>query len=167
MKNKFFGEPKFAIFVLILALLAGFSPANAIVLSKNYDDNEHRIFELINVQRRKIRLNDLIWDERLARMARAYSKKMAKENFFDHADFEGRTVIDRAEDSSIKNWRKIGENLFYLEGNRDFDALAVGSWMKSPSHRQNILDENWTATGIGVAESSDGKIYITQVFVED
>jgi len=167
MKNKFFGKPKIVVFALITAFIVNVLAANEAALSKNYDDDEHQIFELVNAQRQKSRLNDLIWDDKLARMARSYSKKMAKENFFAHADFDGKTVVERAEDSNVKNWRKIGENLFYFEGNHNFDALAVKSWMKSPTHRQNILDENWTATGIGIAESRDGRIYITQVFIED
>ncbi len=167
MKNKFFGKPKIVVFALITAFIVNVLAANEAALSKNYDDDEHQIFELVNAQRQKSRLNDLIWDDKLARMARSYSKKMAKENFFAHADFDGKTVVERAEDSNVKNWRKIGENLFYFEGNHNFDTLAVRSWMKSPTHRQNILDENWTATGIGIAESRDGRIYITQVFVED
>lgn len=167
MKNKFVGKPKFLIFALIVALIANFPVANEIALSKDYDDDEHQIFELVNAQRRRSRLNDLIWDDKLARMARSFSKKMAKENFFAHADFDGKTVVDHAEDSSVKDWRKIGENLFYFEGNYNFDELAVKSWMKSSSHRQNILDENWTVTSIGIAESRAGRIYITQVFIED
>ncbi len=167
MKNKFVGKPKAVIFVLFVVLIVNFSIANKIALSKNADDDEHQIFDLVNAQRRKGGLNDLNWDDNLARMARAHSKKMAKENFFAHADLDGKTVVNRAKDSRIKNWHKIGENLFYYEGNYNFDALAVKSWMKSPTHRQNILDSDWTATGIGIAESRDGRIYITQVFVED
>jgi len=167
MKNKFVGKPKFVIFAFVVSLIANFSATSETALSKDYDDDEYQIFELINAQRQKSRLNDLIWDDKLARMARSFSKKMAKENFFAHADFDGKTVVERADDSNVKNWRKIGENLFYFEGNHNFDELAVRGWMKSPTHRQNILDENWTATGIGIAESRDGRIYITQVFVED
>lgn len=167
MKNKFIGKPKAVIFALIVVIAANFLVASETALSKNYDDDEYQIFELVNAQRRRSRLNDLIWDDNLARMARSFSKKMAKENFFAHADFDGKTVVNRAEDSRIKDWSKIGENLFYFEGNHNFDELAVKSWMKSPTHRQNIMDENWTATGIGIAESRDGRIYITQVFLED
>ncbi len=167
MKNKFVGKPKAFIFALIVALIASFWVANEIALSKSYDEEEYQIFKLVNAQRRKSQLNDLNWDDNLARMARTYSQKMAKENFFAHADFDGKTVVDRAKDSSIKDWLKIGENLFYYESNYNFDALAVKGWMKSPTHRQNILDENWTATGIGIAESRNGRIYITQVFLED
>ncbi len=167
MKNKFVGKPKAVIFALIVGLIANVLVANETALSKNYNNDEYQIFELVNAERHRNRLNELDWDDYLAQMARAYSKKMAKENFFAHSDFDGKTVVDRAKDSRIKNWRKIGENLFYYEDNYNFDALAVKGWMESPTHRQNILDRNWTATGIGVAESRDGRIYITQVFLEN
>jgi uncharacterized protein YkwD len=41
---------------------------------------------------------------------------------------------------------------------------AVEGWMSSPGHRQNILTPQWTREGIGLAISSDGKIYATQNF---
>jgi uncharacterized protein YkwD len=167
MKNKFIAKPKAVIFALFIALTANFFAVNQTVLSKSYADDEYQIFELVNVERHRSGLNDLDWDENLARVARRYSEKMLKENFFDHADFNGKTVVDRAKDSRIKDWRKIGENLFYCEGYRNFDAVAIKGWMKSATHRQNILDGDWTATGIGIAKSKDGRIYVTQVFIED
>jgi uncharacterized protein YkwD len=36
--------------------------------------------------------------------------------------------------------------------------------MASPGHRQNILDKNYSRTGIGVAIAPDGQVFITQVF---
>ena len=107
MKNNFIGKPNAVIFVIVVTLLASFFAINETALSKNYDDDEHRIFELVNTERHKKRLNDLTWDTNLARMARAYSQKMARENFFDHADLSGKTVVDRAKDARIKNWQKI------------------------------------------------------------
>ncbi len=167
MKNKFIAKLKAIVLTLFIALIASFFIVSQSALSKNYADDEHQIFELVNAQRHKSGLNILDWDENLARMARVYSEKMVNENFFEHADLDGKTVVDRAKDSHIKNWRKIGENLFYCEGYRDFDAVAVSGWMNSATHRRNILDGDWTATGIGIAESNDGRIYITQVFLED
>ncbi len=167
MKIIFVGKTKWVIFALLIAITANVLAVNEFALPNNYNEDEYRIFKLVNTERHKRRLNDLVWDDNLARMARDYSKKMAREIFFDHADFDGKTVVDRAEDSRIKNWSKIGENLFYYEANYDFDNLAVRGWMRSPTHRENILDETWTATGIGIAESRDGRIYITQVFLEN
>ncbi len=132
----------------------------------NLSDDENEIFDSINRERRKKGLGELAWDARLAQLARAYSKKMAKDSFFSHWDRDGKSVVERVTASNIKDWNKIGENLFYCEGYGDFDELAVRGWMNSPDHRRNILDRQFTTTGIGIAQSRDGKIYITQVFIK-
>ena len=130
-------------------------------------NDEQRIFSLINREREKNGLGELRWQNDLARLARAYSEKMARENFFSHFERDGASVADRARESRIKNWHKIGENLFYCLGVREYDRFAVQNWMKSETHRRNILDRRLTATGIGLARSREGKIYVTQVFIED
>lgn len=134
-------------------------------VSGNFSNDEYEIFNLVNNERRKKRLADLYWDDELARIARKYSQQMARQHFFSHYDSDGKSVIDRANSAKIKGWSKIGENLFYCEGVDDFDNLAVKGWMKSPGHRQNILDNAWTSTGIGIALSNDGKIFVTQIFL--
>lgn len=134
--------------------------------SKNFETDEHEIFRLINAERRKHRLGELGWDDNLAKLARRYSEKMWRENFFSHFDFEGANVAKRAQKAKIKNWSKIGENLFWVEPMSRFDVFAVEAWMESPTHRDNILDEEWTTTGIGVSEADNGDIYITQVFIK-
>ncbi len=133
----------------------------------NLSNDENEIYNLINDERQKKGLRDLYWDNNIAELARSYSKKMAKESFFSHYDGEGNTVVDRAKNSNIKNWNRIGENLFFCEGYNDFDLLAVRGWMNSPEHRQNILDRQFTTTGIGIAQAKSGQIYITQVFIKD
>jgi len=132
----------------------------------NIDDAEIKIFDLVNEERHRKGLNELEWNNNLAKLARDYSSKMASERFFDHLDPDGASVIERAQDARIKNWSKIGENLFYCEGANDFSFLAVKGWMKSPTHKENILDRDWTDSGIGIAESRSGQIYVTQVFIE-
>lgn len=132
---------------------------------KNFDDGERQVYALINAERRRKKLGDLSWDNNLAKVARDYSKKMARGNFFSHYDREGGSVASRIKSSNITGWRKVGENLFYCEGIDDFDSFAVKGWMKSSGHRENILDKSWTATGIGIAESG-GRIYVTQVFIQ-
>ncbi|MDQ3799772.1 MAG: CAP domain-containing protein [Acidobacteriota bacterium] len=132
----------------------------------NLDADEREVFDLVNQERSKKGLGELNWDANLSRLARAYSQKMARENFFSHYDKDGGSVDTRARDMRIKNWSKIGENLFYCEGYDSPNLLAVRGWMKSPSHRENILDPEYTDSGIGIAQSADGRIYITQVFIE-
>jgi len=135
-------------------------------LIKNFNTDEDKIFALVNDERKKNNLKALVWDNQLAGIARDYSKQMAEENFFDHFDPQGADVVVRAKKAKLKHWSKIGENLFSVERMKDFDAFAVKNWMESPTHRQNILDKDFNTAGIGIVESGDGEIFITQVFIQ-
>jgi uncharacterized protein YkwD len=123
---------------------------------------ELQIFELVNRQREHERLSRLTWNDEIADVARAYSERMAREGFFDHYDPEGRTAIDRAE--KVRGWRMIGENLFVCEPVPDLAPFALRGWMASETHRTNLLDKQWTSTGIGIAQASNGDLYITELF---
>ncbi|HQU91872.1 MAG TPA: CAP domain-containing protein [Pyrinomonadaceae bacterium] len=125
-------------------------------------NEESDIFELVNRERTRSRLGYLEWDDDLARVARNFSRQMALENFFGHSDRDGKTVIQRA---AKVGWSKIGENLFMCDGMNDFTSFSVRGWMRSPTHRQNILDREWTDTGIGIYRTRDNRVYVTQVFV--
>ena len=129
--------------------------------------SEGEVFDMVNRERSRARLRSLEWDSRLARLARDYSRQMAREGFFDHYDPAGRTVIDRAQKARLSNWSSIGENLFFCDPHDYFAETAIRGWMKSRTHRTNMLDRNWTATGVGIATARDGSIYITQVFTHD
>lgn len=133
-------------------------------IERNLSNDEYVIHDLINQERQKKGMTELFWDENLARMARNYSRQMARESFFSHYDPDGKTVVERAKQARIRNWNRIGENLFFCEGYNDFNSVAVRGWMKSPDHRRNILDRQFTSTGIGIATTRGGQIYITQVF---
>jgi uncharacterized protein YkwD len=125
------------------------------------------VFNLVNRERSKVRLGNLVWDDRLAKLARNYSRQMAREGFFDHFDGEGRTVTDRALAARIEDWSSIGENLFMCEEHPYFASTALRGWLKSRTHRTNMLDRTWTSTGVGIATARDGSIFITQVFTHD
>ncbi len=134
MKNNFFGKPKFVIFALLAVIFVNFSAFNQNAFAGKFEDDEFQIFQLVNTERYRNRWHNLEWDDKLAEMARDYSQKMARENFFEHADLNGETVVDRAKDWRVKNWSKIGENLFFSRGVKNFDVLSVRGWMKSPTH---------------------------------
>jgi uncharacterized protein YkwD len=171
-------KAKLCFFVLSVVVLTGalasdvsaqrriYTASTSARVAVNSNADEREIFDLINEERSKKGLGELNWDASLSRLARAYSQKMAQENFFSHYDRSGEAVDGRAKTMRIRNWSKIGENLFYCQGFGNPNELAVRGWMKSPTHRQNILDPAYTDSGIGIAESEDGKIYVTQVFIE-
>ena len=154
MKRKFFSS-----FILVTVISAFVASA----LAQTQDENE--VFNLVNRERSRAHLEGLIWDERLAKVARDYSRRMAREGFFDHYDPDGKTVLDRA--SRVRGWSRIGENLFVCDEQPSYTSVAIRGWLKSPTHRTNMLDRTWTATGIGIATARDGNIFITQVFTSE
>ena len=145
---------------LLVGVMAGilFTTVPSIAQS----DEEFEVYQLVNRERTRSRLGSLEWDERLARVARNFSRQMAKEGFFSHADRQGRTVIER---TASAEWSKIGENLFMCAGMDDFTAFSVRGWMRSASHRKNILDREWTDTGVGIYRTGDDRVFVTQVFI--
>ena len=143
-----------------------FNAPAPVVVSTYLVGNAQSVFRKINFQRESKGLKRLLWDEKLAMLALDYSKKMADQDFFSHFDPDGRTIVDRAEELEIDNWLKLGENLYKSEGYIEPVDIAVDGWMKSPSHRANIIDPDWTHTGVGYFTTKDRKTFITQVFMK-
>ena len=88
--------------------------SQAIYAQRNFyysdNQNESQILSLINRERSKFGLDQLGWNQSLADLARRYSEKMAREHFFEHIDSDGNDVVERARQSRIRGWSKIGEN---------------------------------------------------------
>lgn len=148
--------------LILLSIFASVCLLGLSSAAAGQSDEEYSIFELVNRERTRSRLNYLEWDEGLAKVARNFSRQMAHENFFRHADRNGRTVVDRARNA---RWSKIGENLFMCEAVDNFTSFSVRGWMRSSSHRKNILDREWTGTGVGVYRTRDDRVFVTQVFI--
>lgn len=119
----------------------------------------------MNAQRLAAGLKPLRWDEKLASVARMHSRNMATQNFFSHKGVNGEYVDDRAAQFGILNWLAIGENIAFMTGYADPASKAVEKWMESPSHKKNILNDQWRESAIGVAVGADGSFYFTQVFI--
>lgn len=133
--------------------------------STNTYELERIVFDLINEKRTAAGLSKLNWSEDVARIARLHSQNMANSKFFSHRGLDGLRVDDRAYSLGVKRWQSIGEN---IASNRGFGSptdVAVDAWMRSTGHRENILNNSWQETGIGVAVDNDGKYYFTQVFL--
>jgi uncharacterized protein YkwD len=125
---------------------------------------ELRAFELVNAERARKGLRPLVWDAELTRMARTYSEKMARQNFFSHKAPDGQGLRERSRASGIAGFKRLGENLAYNKGFADAALCAVVGWMRSEGHRDHILDGEFTRSGLGIARGADGRDYFTQVF---
>ena len=126
---------------------------------------ERQVFDLINKKRAAIGLVPLTWNDDLAAVARAHSQDMADQNFFSHRGSDGTMVDDRADKLGVRDWAAIGENIAFERGFDNAAEFAVERWMESPAHKQNLLDQRWKETGMGVAILPDGTYYFTQVFL--
>lgn len=124
---------------------------------------EEAVRNRINQQRRKQGLEPLQKHPALAKIAREYSRRMSRENFFSHTDAQGKSAADRVRAAGV-SYRIVGENLFKSINAPDPIEGAVTGWMKSTGHRANILTKNYTHTGVGIWK--DGNTYhFTQLFL--
>ena len=125
---------------------------------------ERAVLGAINEIRAQHGLAELTPDATLSRIARAHSKAMRADGFFDHRDSHGRGPADRLQAAGYR-YRKVAENLEFNHREEDPAAIAADHWMASPGHRRNILAASHQATGVGVALAEDGSVWITQLFV--
>ncbi|HAF12545.1 MAG TPA: hypothetical protein DCK99_02350 [Blastocatellia bacterium] len=126
---------------------------------------ERRAFEKTNQARVENGLAPLTWDPELCRMARTHSEEMATLGFFSHETLAGLDLKERAHSMGIPHFRVIGENIAYNKGYDDPGAFAVERWMISSRHRANILYVGFQASAIGSYISTDGTVYLTEVFI--
>ncbi len=126
---------------------------------------EMRVFKLINDERGQHGKSPLRWADQAANVARYHSINMAELEFFSHEDLAGRRSSNRADLLGLRDWRSIGENIAWLKGTGDPTIKVVAQWMRSPSHRSNILDSRFRETGVGLRIADNGTYYFTQVFL--
>lgn len=124
---------------------------------------ESQVQQQINQIRQQQGLTELRHNEKLAQVARRYSRRMAEQNFFAHVGPQGDTLTDRVEAAGIF-YRMVGENLFTSTNIAQPVPAAVDGWMNSPGHRENILRSEYRETGIGIWKTGN-TYYFTQLFM--
>jgi len=111
------------------------------------------------------RARPLVWDERLAAVARAHSEEMARNGYFAHTAADGASPAQRISSAGIR-WTRIAENIASSQS----IAQAESTFMDEPkferNHRWNILNPEYTRVGVGIAKGSDGMLYITEDFAQ-
>ena len=116
---------------------------------------------IINEQRRQTALPPLEEAPRLARAAQLHATQMAEVGRLDHV-LPGQSH-PRPEDrlaAAGYEWEAWAENV--ASGRDPSDVVA--RWMASGGHRTNILNPNFTETGVGFASDQSGRGYYVQMF---
>jgi len=103
---------------------------------------------LANVDRGRNGLAGLTEDALLAKAAQAKAEDMARNGYFAHVSPTGATFRDVLASVGYE-YTYAGENLAV-----DFTESAdvETAWMNSPTHRANILKDEYTHVGFGIAE---------------
>ncbi len=120
---------------------------------------EQSVFNQINNYRVSKGLAGLTRNSAIDNQARNHSQNMANGTVaFGHTGFS-----ERVRATGI-SFRTAGENVAYNGGYSDPAKKAVQGWLNSPGHLNNIRG-NYNLTGIGVAVTSTGRVYFTQIFI--
>ncbi len=123
---------------------------------------EQKVIELVNQQRAYNGLPALKANWEVSRVARYKSQDMIDKHYFAHQSPTFGSPFNMMENFGIR-FSAAGENIAY--GQRTPEEV-MKSWMNSPGHRSNILNATYNQIGVGVAKSSNGTFYWTQMFIK-
>jgi uncharacterized protein YkwD len=149
---------KIFLIILIISTQWTYIGNTPIVIAKE-NISSAEIFKLVNKEREKINISKLTLNNKLIQAAKNKAKSLIDQEYFDHNSPDGKQFSTWIKDTGYK-YSFIGENLAI---NFQNDKSIIDAWMKSESHKENILEENFTETGIAIL-NDNGKIIIVQIF---
>jgi len=124
-------------------------------------ESAKEMFSLVNKERSKLGIKELIWNEKIAKVAEGYATYMWENHYFGHISLDGKDVGDRLKEAKI-NYSAAGENLALAPT----VITAHNGLMSSQGHRENILNTEFKKVGVGVVDNGIyGKIFV-QVFTD-
>ena len=110
-----------------------------------------RIVSLLNLERAKVGVGPVTLEEKLNQAATAKAEHMFSDSYWAHVSPDGTQPWQFIQDTGY-GYQSAGENLA-----RDFadEQSLVAAWMASPTHRDNIINGNFSEVGLAVL---DGQI---------
>jgi len=136
---------------------------------------ERLVREGINERRADRGLTSLSSSASLQKQARLHSEDMAGHDELAH-NLPGSTTEERL---TVASCDAGGENVAqtwyqeqvdteegerYIDDEEELAESLVTQWMNSPPHRENLLRQEWSETGVGIELTDDDKVYATQLF---
>ena len=148
--------------IYFLAQVLLIIPSDNIIFNMRASIIPDAIFSFTNDNRLDNDLNYLKRNSLLDEAANLKAEDMASEEYFAHTSPEGLKAWDFINKVGYK-FNSAGENLAinFLDSQD-----TINAWMDSPTHRANILNNNFTEIGIGMAKGEyEGKetIFIVQL----
>jgi hypothetical protein len=142
-------------FIWLAALLIWVSAAS----EANPYQSDDQIIIAINAIRVSHGLHSLSDDPAASSAAKEHADELARRHTLSHWGLDGSRVAERYR-SAGGTGLSAGENL----GAGDSIHVIIDAWMNSPSHRDNLLNKDWNALGIGSSQLEGGRIVLVAVF---
>jgi len=147
-----------------LALLLAATPAFA----QKPEDVEKKILESVNAYRARKEAGKLELEGKLNATAQAHARAMAKADKYGDDDknghvWDGKNASERVKAAGYK-FSRLGENVGWNLRQKDPAEVIVKAWIDSELHEKNMVNKEFTQTGIGAAKGESGKWYFVQLF---
>lgn len=148
-----------AFYLLNLSLVKSFTIAKPGVLGYSSEITAQMVFEKTNSERQRLGIPILHYNSTLSVSATNKAKDMFANNYWAHTSPTGKLPWDFFREQKYE-YSIAGENLakdFY-----DNDSV-MKAWMKSPTHRDNIINSKYQEIGVGVVNGTLNGVKTTLV----
>lgn len=148
-----------AFYILNLSLIKSFTIVKPGVLGYSSEITAKKVFEKTNQERAKVGLPSLHYNSTLSESAAKKAVDMFTNNYWAHTSPQGKLPWDFFNEVNY-SYSVAGENLakdFY-----DSDSV-LRAWMKSPTHRDNIINPKYMEIGIGIVHGTLNGVKTTLV----
>lgn len=109
------------------------------------------VLQLSNQARSEHSIQALTPNTTLMSAAQAKAEDMAANHYFAHFSPSGKTPWDFFKEAGY-SYRVAGENLAITNEN---EQAVINGWLNSPTHRENLLSNQYGDIGIGIARFGD------------
>jgi uncharacterized protein YkwD len=146
----------------VLAAFATFAGSAQAATPQHLSRAERSLLGAINAARAAAGVGPLTATAPLTSAATWQSQVLAQAGYLDHTSPDGSTLVDRL---TRVRWHGMsaGEDLAVASVPTD----AVGMWLGSPGHRENLLRSSFHTIGLGVARgmwNGRSALYVTADF---
>lgn len=134
--------------IIILAVVLFFYFSLKVSADQEAAITPKEVIEMVNDSRQTEGLEVLVENKKLSQAAEAKVEDMLKEKYFAHNSPSGKTPWFWIEETGY-DYRYAGENLAMDFKNAQDQHAA---WMKSPTHKKNILNSDFREIGVAVKQ---------------
>ncbi len=133
----------------------------------DFDAAAMGVVERTNRFRKEHQLPAVEVNEALQQTAQSFADFMAKNDKYGH-HADGRTPSERVTAAGYE-WCAVRENIAYRTDTRQLDEGFLAEhftqgWIDSPEHRENMLADYVTETGVAIASADGVTFYAVQLF---